>query len=258
MRAQIDLKTFQFAVPVTIHLDPRRLGVKVLGTSAGVSLETVRERLINSLVAHGVRAQLRTGNLLTGAVYVALDVFPGAAPAAVDWAQRPVQLPTVPGQLEQTEESINRIITKLDKLPLQQIGDNLQRALGDLDLTLVSARGTLSAGPRARSAIPANPTAANSAPVHATRRDAAGGEPGGAVGAGADGLPRAASGGVAARQAGSGEVRAAAKDGSARGCSRSRWWRAAAAGCGHRRSRRGSTRSIPPRRPTAPRRRSLP
>ncbi len=143
VRAQIDLRNFQFSVPVTIQLDPRRLGVKVVGTAAGVNLETVRRRLIDSLVGHGVRAQLRTGNLLTGAVYVALDVFPGAAPATVDWAQRPVELPTVPGQLEQTEESINNIIKKIDRMPLQQIGDNLQKALGDLDLTLVSARGTL-------------------------------------------------------------------------------------------------------------------
>jgi len=145
VRAQIDLQTFQFAVPVTIHLDPQRLGVKVLGTTAGVSLETVRRRLIDSLVAHGVRAQLRTGNLLTGAVYVALDVFPGSPPVTVDWSQQPVQLPTIPGQLEQTEASINNIITKLNKMPLQQIGDNLQKSLGDLDLTLVSARGTLTA-----------------------------------------------------------------------------------------------------------------
>jgi paraquat-inducible protein B len=42
LRAQIDLKNFQFSVPVTIQLDPRRLGVKVLGTSSGLDLETVR------------------------------------------------------------------------------------------------------------------------------------------------------------------------------------------------------------------------
>ena len=103
----------------------------------------MRRRLIDALVSHGVRAQLRTGSLLTGAVYVAIDVFPGAAPAAVDWSQRPPKLPTVPGQLEQTEASINNIIEKIDKMPLQQIGDNLQKSLADLDLTLISARGTL-------------------------------------------------------------------------------------------------------------------
>jgi paraquat-inducible protein B len=145
VRAQIDLKTFQFSVPVTIRLDPRQLGVKVVGTTSTVDLETMRERLINSLVAHGIRAQLRSGNLLTGAVYVALDIFPNSPPATIDWSRKPVQLPTVPGQLEQTEASINNIIKKLDKMPLQQIGENLNKTLSDLDLTLVSARGTLDA-----------------------------------------------------------------------------------------------------------------
>jgi paraquat-inducible protein B len=164
VRAQIDLRTFQFAVPVTIHLDPQRLGVKVLGTASGSDLEHLRRRLIDSLVAHGVRAQLRTGKLLTGAVYVALDFFPGAPPVTLDWAQRPVQLPTVPGQLEQTEACINNIIKKLNQLPLQQIGDNLQKALGDLDLTLVSARGTLTAA-QGTLGNTSNLTASNSAQV---------------------------------------------------------------------------------------------
>ena len=143
VRAQIDLKTFQFAVPVTIRLDPQRLGVKVIPGMSGADLEVVRRRLIDAMVNHGVRAQLRTGSLLTGAVFVALDFFPGAPPATVDWSQTPVQLPTVPGQLEMMETKITSVINKLDKLPLQQIGDQLSKAIAELDQTLVAARGTL-------------------------------------------------------------------------------------------------------------------
>jgi len=142
VRAQIDLKTFQFSVPVTIQLDPRRLGVNVLA-APGVDLDAVRRRLIDSLVAHGVRAQLRMGNLLTGAVYVALDFFPSTPPATIDWSQKPVRLPTIPGELEATEKGGEDLINKLDELPMQRIGENLQRALSDLDLTLGSARGAL-------------------------------------------------------------------------------------------------------------------
>src|SRR5580693_2238497 len=101
IRAQIDLRTFQFSVPVTIQMDPRRLGVNVLDALPGMDLGMVRRRLIDSMVAHGVRAQLQTGNLLTGAVYVALDFYPGAAPATVDWTQTPPRLPTVSGELEE-------------------------------------------------------------------------------------------------------------------------------------------------------------
>jgi len=141
--AQIDLKTFQFSAPVTIHLDPQRLGVKFTEVKAAGGIEAVRHRLIDSLVAHGLRAQLKTGNLLTGSAFVSLDFVKGAPPATVDWSQQPVQLPTTPGQLEATEATVEDIITKVDKMPLQEIGENLRKAIGDLDLTLVSARGTL-------------------------------------------------------------------------------------------------------------------
>jgi paraquat-inducible protein B len=109
----------------------------------GVDLNTMRRKLIDSLVSHGVRAQLRSGSLLTGALYVAFDFVPGAPPATVDWSQTPARLPTVPGQLQATEATVENIIKKLDKMPLEQIGENVRQSLADLDLTLVSARGTL-------------------------------------------------------------------------------------------------------------------
>jgi paraquat-inducible protein B len=143
VRAQIDLKTFEFSVPVIIHLDPTRLGVRVVDTSAGVDLETMRRKLIDSLVTHGVRAQLRTGNLLTGATYVSFDVFPQAAPATVDWSQQPVRLPTTPGQFTATEATVENIIQKLDKVQFGEISDDLHKAIGQLDETLVTAQGTL-------------------------------------------------------------------------------------------------------------------
>jgi paraquat-inducible protein B len=142
IRAQIDLKSFQFSVPVTIQLDPGRLGVHVVDTAAG-DLQAMRRQLINSLVSHNIRAQLRTGSLLTGAVYVAFDVFPSAPPVTVDWSQQPVRLPTIPGQLQATEETVENILKKVDKMPLQEIGDNLNKAITNLNLTLESARGTM-------------------------------------------------------------------------------------------------------------------
>jgi paraquat-inducible protein B len=143
VRAQIDFKTAQFSIPVTIELDPQRLGVQVISQTPPAELEAARRRLIDSLVAHGVRAQLRTGNLLTGAALVAFDFFPGARPVSVDWAQRPVQLPTIPGDLQTTERKLEDIVEKVDQMPFSDIGNGLKNALGQLNLTLVSARGTL-------------------------------------------------------------------------------------------------------------------
>jgi paraquat-inducible protein B len=143
VRAQFDVKTSRFSVPVTIHLDPQRLGLKVLDLGAGADLKTIRRKSIDALIAHGVRAQLRSANLLTGAAMVSFDFFPNAPPATVDWSQDPVQLPTIPGQLQTIEASAQHIIDKLDKMPIGELSQSLQKTMGDLDLTLMSARGTL-------------------------------------------------------------------------------------------------------------------
>lgn len=146
VRAQLDAKTFEFSSPVTILLDAQRLGVQIKDLDPHADLSTVRKKVIDSLIAHGVRAQLRTGSLLTGALYVAFDFFPDAPPVTLDWDQKPVQLPTIPGELAAIEADLTSIIKKLNQVPLKAIGDDLQKAIVELDRTLVSARGTLDTG----------------------------------------------------------------------------------------------------------------
>jgi paraquat-inducible protein B len=141
--AQIDPKTFDFSVPVTLRVDAERLGVRVLDSEPSADREALRRKLVDTLVSRGVRAQLRTGSLLTGALYVALDFFPDAPPATVDWSQQPVQLPTIPGELQAVEAQVVSIIKKLDEIPFKAIGVDLRKAIVELDHTLVSARGTL-------------------------------------------------------------------------------------------------------------------
>ncbi|MBP1684112.1 MAG: mammalian cell entry protein [Deltaproteobacteria bacterium] len=141
--AQIDAKTFEFSAPVTISLDAQRFGVKIVDMQPGADFATVRRQMFDSLIAHGVRAQLRSGSLLTGAMLVAIDFFPDAAPATVDWSQTPVQLPTVPGALEGIEASVANIVKKLDQVPFKEIGGDLHVALAELNQTLLSGHRTL-------------------------------------------------------------------------------------------------------------------
>jgi paraquat-inducible protein B len=141
--AKLDIETFDFSVPVTIRMDAQRLGVKVDHTTAASELADVRRRLMDSLVARGTRAQLRSGSLVTGALYVAFDFFPDAPPATIDWAQDPVHLPTIAGEIDAIEASVVNIIKKLDQVPFKEIGDDVRTSIRDLDRTLVSARTTL-------------------------------------------------------------------------------------------------------------------
>lgn len=141
--AQIDLDKSSFRVPVTLHLDPRRLGVEVAELPSGADREALRRKLIDRLVAKGLRAQLRSGNLLTGARYVALDFFPDAPAATIDWSQKPVRIPTLPGEVEELEARVASIVKKIDEMPLKQIGDDLRKSIAELDRTLASAKVTL-------------------------------------------------------------------------------------------------------------------
>jgi len=146
--AQVDVKTFEFSVPVTVVVDATRFGVKVVELEPGADMATVRRKLLENFVAHGARAQLRSGSLLTGAMYVAIDFFPDASAVTMDWSRKPVEFPTVPGELEGIEAGITKIVKKLDTVPIQAIGDDLKKAIVHLDETLVSARGTFDSATR--------------------------------------------------------------------------------------------------------------
>src|SRR5262249_61926909 len=90
----------------------------------------------------GASAPLRRGGVATGALFVAIDIFPAAPRAAVDWSQDPPQLPTVPGEVAAIEANVVSIIKKIDQMPIKGIGDDLKKALVGFDQTLASARGT--------------------------------------------------------------------------------------------------------------------
>ena len=140
---EFDTKTSEFSVLVTVGVDPTRFGVRFLGLPDGQDAVADNKKAMDTLVARGLRAQLRTGNLLSGSLYVAVDFFPEQTPAAIDWSQNPVQLPTIPGQIEAIEISIANIMKKVEQMQFKEINDDVRKAVGDLDTTLVSVRGTI-------------------------------------------------------------------------------------------------------------------
>jgi len=137
---EYDDKTRQFLMPVVVVLYPDRLGRKF--NEQIESRFSPRQRL-RYLVSRGLRAQLRSGSLLTGQVYVALDFFPNAAPAQVDIDKTPLVFPTIPNSLDEIQNQIGDITRKLSKVPFDKIGDDLRKTLGTLNRTLSSAEQTM-------------------------------------------------------------------------------------------------------------------
>ena len=129
---------------VAIASYPERLIVRLQQSEVGLGkalLKSSSERhaLFQYLVEQrGLRAQLRSGSLLTGQLYVALDLFPDAPKAKIDWSLAEPSLPVVPSTLPDLEGKITNILAKLDNLPLEAIGSDLTKALATLDQTLQS------------------------------------------------------------------------------------------------------------------------
>ncbi len=161
-------------IPVEIRYFPDRMLFRLREKRAAPAPEESR-RALDRWVARGFRGQLRTGNLLTGQKYIALDFFPDAPKAEVDWDRPLPEVPTLAGGFEELQSTLTRIAAKLDKLPYEEIANDLRTALQSLDetlsgvdqlverlstevapelkATLEDARGTLSSAEKMLSAI---------------------------------------------------------------------------------------------------------
>lgn len=104
----------------------------------GDSSDTSVHELVDSLVAHGMRAEIKTGNLLTGQKYVAMDFQKDIRADHVNWDERPPIFPTTAAALDEIQDSIGSIVKKLDKVPYDEISSRLVSTMASLDLALKS------------------------------------------------------------------------------------------------------------------------
>jgi len=138
----VDPKTFNIRGRVEIASYPERLIAHLNLKQAAVGQEIVRslrerhafmQRLVEQ---RGLRAQLRSGNLITGQLYVAFDFYPDVHKVKIDLNQDPVELPVVPSTVQDLEQKVTGIVAKLDKLPYEAIGNDLTKVLATLNQTL--------------------------------------------------------------------------------------------------------------------------
>jgi len=159
---QYDSQRQRYPVLVTADIYPQRLGA-VRSALLNVPNDDPRAdiALMQHMVANGLRAQARTGNLLTGQLYVALDFQPKAPRNLAQVKDGVVTLPTVAGALSELQPQVADIVQRLSKVPFDDIGNNLaatlrqanatieqltpeaRKALAEVQRTLATAQATL-------------------------------------------------------------------------------------------------------------------
>jgi len=153
VKLQFDRNALDFRIPVVIVLEPERLdlivteaGKVVEGEEKDEVLEEERveydlDARARQLIDKGFRAQLKTGNLLTGQLYIDLDFYPDAPPATLEKVNGYTVFPTIPAPLEQIVHRVDNILKKVEQIPFDKIGQELQVAITELATTLEEVKG---------------------------------------------------------------------------------------------------------------------
>ncbi len=130
-----------FRVAILVMIEPERIDAGMQSLIPTAATEDLADELIEqddleTLVSKGLRAQLKTGNLLTGQLYVDLDFYPAAPPAEVITVNGQQIFPTIPAPLEQIAQRVDNILDEFEKIPFEKIGKELREAISALTLTL--------------------------------------------------------------------------------------------------------------------------
>jgi len=131
-RPRVEIATYSYRF--TEHMEKKTRALQEVKTMEG------RTDAIDQMVADkGLRAQLRTGSIVSGQLFVAVDYFPDAPKAKIDKTQDPPEFPVVAGKMAELEDKLNNFVAKLEKVPVDEIGNDLKKTLATLDKTLQSA-----------------------------------------------------------------------------------------------------------------------
>lgn len=121
-------------VPVLVRIELGRLYENFQSDSMGA----FKERVMNDF-SSGLRASLKTGSLLTGALFIDMDFFPNDEPYAPAMYEGYEVFPTVKGGFAQVQKQVNDLLMKLNNLPLEDTLTSLNATLKKSERTLSSA-----------------------------------------------------------------------------------------------------------------------
>ncbi len=122
-------------IPVTIGFIPESMVFKGVPSQ----MEFIRSHhktIMNDFVKRGMRAQLKTGNYMTGQLFVDLDFIPDVPAVSINWQKTPPVFPTTPTPFEEISTTLTSLIKKLRKLPLEKIGNQFQETIFTLTSTM--------------------------------------------------------------------------------------------------------------------------
>jgi paraquat-inducible protein B len=95
-------------------------------------------RFFELMVNKGMRAQLKKGNLLTGQSLVHLDIFPLLEKGEVKYVDDVFIMPTAPEALAGILHQVDKIMLRLEDMPMEEIGQNVEETTASINSLIKS------------------------------------------------------------------------------------------------------------------------
>lgn len=130
INVEFDANYRQLRMPVIAEVYPSRL-------SHGREFDP-NKQILSEFIQRGLRAQMKTGNILTGQNYIALDFFPKAKPAVMKFSNGVAEIPTIPSELSGLQAQVTQIADKLAKFPITEIGQDVRKTLASMNTAINS------------------------------------------------------------------------------------------------------------------------
>ena len=123
LRLIYDPESQTFKIPVLVEIEPERF----LSDSDMAEISPISA--LEGLIEDGLRARLQTGSLLTGQLFIELDMHPDEPLKLVGQDLPFPELPTIPASLTQMTSSVKNILAKLERLNVDEISSELLNTL---------------------------------------------------------------------------------------------------------------------------------
>ena len=141
LKLELNLEHKKFFVPVIVAIEPERISainkdeaLKQAEKDPGAFLKDLVEK-------QGLRAQLQSGNLLTGQLMVNLVFVDDTPKTGLGRWNGLITVPTVPGSFQRLQDGLTRIMNNLEKVRFDQIGSELEQTLKGVHATVAEIGG---------------------------------------------------------------------------------------------------------------------
>ncbi len=120
-----------FQIPVFFELDPEKLAQQ----NAVLGADDLRNKaVLKELYKIGLRARLESQSILTGILYVELDIYPGTPfKLQLDDDSKLREIPTLPTKIDEATTAITDILDKIEDLDIEKLVESLNEAISEVN-----------------------------------------------------------------------------------------------------------------------------